>query len=390
MRSVKIILLIIISFLYFPLEGNVIAATDGIYTLSETTYTWDGTDASLLNNPTSDYDYTYGDENRVTYTLPWPFVFYGQAYSQIVADTNGNIWFGANGGVNSFNLATTGPVISAWNNDLSSLYQGGVFLQHKTNPDRVVIEWLTETYSNEGSFSPNNFEIVLLSDNSIRADYRSFSAINGADFGSGISNNDGSHSLSLTTSIAPVYSVAGRSFAIVGPLQPNRVLNISFAGTGNGFITISPAGTVCNTNCASTYPSGTQLTLSPAASAYSLFTGWQNGLCAGVGGCLLTLNADTTETALFDYDAAHQVSIGGTATTYYSTIQAAYNAATNGDVIRLWATVYNESLICDRPLEVTFQGGYDSSFTSITGEVILNGSLSIANGLVIADGLTIH
>ncbi len=387
MRSERKLIALIVACLFLLLEGNVFAATDGIYVLSETTYSWDGTDASLLNNPTPDYEYSYGDESSVTYILPWPFVFYGQSYSQITIDTNGTIWFGANGGVNSFNLATTGPVISAWNNDLSSLYQGGVFVQHKTSPERVVIEWQAETYSDEGSFRPNNFEVILLSDGRIRADYRSFSAINSADFGSGISKNDGSHYLNLTASVAPVSSVAGRSFAITGA---PRVLNLVFAGTGNGFTTIAPAGTVCNTNCTSTFPSGTQLTLSPAAASYSLFTRWQNGQCAGTGVCLLTLNADTTETAVFDYDAAHQVSIGGAATTYYPTIQAAYNAAAHGDVIKLWATTYTESLICNRPLEVTFQGGYDSSFKNITGEMVLKGSLSILDGVVIADGLRIR
>ncbi|WP_145017062.1 right-handed parallel beta-helix repeat-containing protein [Geobacter argillaceus] len=383
----KLIALIIVACLFLLLKSNVFAATDGIYILSETTYSWDGTDASRLNNPTPDYDYSHGDENRITYTLPWPFTFYGQSFTQITVDTNGNVWFGANGNANSFNLPTTGPVISAWNNDLSSLYQGGVFVQHKTNPERVVIEWQAETYSDEGSFSPNIFEVVLSPNGSMRVDYKVFSAINSADFGSGISKNDGSHYLNLTASVAPVYNVAGRSFAITGA---PRVLNLVFAGTGNGFITIAPAGTVCNTNCTSTFPSGTQLTLSPAAASYSLFTRWQNGLCAGTGVCLLTLNADTTETALFDYDAAHQVSIGGTATTYYSTIQAAYNAAAHGDVIKLWATTYTESLVCNRPLEVTFQGGYDSGFTSIIGELILNGSLSILDGVVIADGLRIR
>lgn len=382
-------LITIFTALSLLLAGNAIAATDGIYSISETTYTWDGTDASLLNAATANYDYASGDDDGVTYTLPWPFTFYGQAYTQITVDTNGNVWFGASGNANSFNLPTTGPVIAAWNNDLSSLCYGGAFVQRKANPERVVIEWQAETFSDEGAFTPNVFEVVLFPDGNARIDYRTFSAATSADFGSGISKNDRSHYLDLTAGVAPVFGLAGRSFAIAP--QPNRVLNLAFAGTGNGFITISPAGTVCNTNCAATFPSGTRLTLSPAASAYSLFTGWQNGgLCIGAGDCLLTLNADTTETALFSYDAAHQVSIGGTATTYYSTIQAAYNAAAQGDVIRLWATTYNETLVCARPVEITFRGGYDSGFTSITGDVVLKGSLSITDGVVIADGLSIQ
>jgi len=97
-----------------PLAG---AATDGVYQLTEVSQpVWDGTTASRTIAPTADYDYTYGDEASVTYTLPWAFTFYGQSYSTITADTNGNVWFTATGSAHSFDLATTGrgPVIAAW------------------------------------------------------------------------------------------------------------------------------------------------------------------------------------------------------------------------------------------------------------------------------------
>jgi hypothetical protein len=204
---------LLLAALFFPLK-TACAATDGIYQLSEVISAWDGTDASRTKAPTADYDYTYGDEASVTYTLPWSFSFYGQSYSQITADTNGNIWFGAAGSAHSFDLATTGhgPVIAAWNNDLSSYYYGGVFIQHKTNPERVVIEWQTETYTEEGFYRPNNFAVVLFPNGSIRTDYKTFTTTNGKDFGSGISRGDGLAVLNLTTGYGNVFSLAGRSF----------------------------------------------------------------------------------------------------------------------------------------------------------------------------------
>jgi len=104
----------------------------------------------------------------------------------------------------------------------------------------------------------------------------------------------------------------------------------------------------------------------------------------------LTLNADSSVTAGFDYDVSHQVQVSGGSTGYYPTIQAAYNAAASGDVIKLWSTSYNESLLCNRPIQVTFKGGYDSGYATLTGQVILIGTLSITNGVVIADGLSIQ
>src|ERR1039457_6261949 len=133
--------------LFSSVRGTAWGATDGYYTVAETSSAWDGTDADPLKTPTTDYDYAYGDEESVSYNLPWNMTFYGQNYSSITADTNGNVWFSATDSANSFNLATTGrgPVIAAWNNDLSSAFNGGVFIQHKTNPERIVIEWQTET-----------------------------------------------------------------------------------------------------------------------------------------------------------------------------------------------------------------------------------------------------
>ena len=187
-------------FLTLAISFSSFASTDGIYGLNKNlTASWDGTDGSLIATTTPDYDYVYGDEAFLTYTLPqtWPtFTFYGQTYSQITADTNGNIWFGSAGSANSFILPATGPVIAAWNNDLTSYFNGGVFVQHKTDlplGDRVVIEWQAESYTDEGLALPNNFEVVLFKNGDIRIDYKSFTAANANDSGSGISKNDNAH-----------------------------------------------------------------------------------------------------------------------------------------------------------------------------------------------------
>lgn len=388
MRALLLSLIIIVA------PSLLFAATDDIYQLSEVTSsaTWDGTDAVLPQTPTADYDAVLGDDTSLTYTLPASFsgfTFYRQLYNQITVDTNGNIWFSYSGSAYSFSLPTAGkgPVISAWNNDLSSYAAGGVFIQHKTSPERVVIEWQTETFTDEGSTLLNDFEVVLFADGRIRIDYKDFSAADAKDFGSGISKDDGTHYLGVTDNYSYVHNLAGRYFQFIDVSQlPSNNLSLVFSGTGQGTVTSTPPGIVCNTNCYSPFPTGTQITLHPEPSQYSFFTGWTNGVCSGTADCLLTLNADTSVTSEFEYDAAHQVQLNGG---YYSTIQGAYNAASSTEVIKLWATIYNESLLCDRPVEITFQGGYDSGYTSITGEALLNGTLSIIDGAVIADGLSI-
>lgn len=378
--------------IFSTLITGALAATDGVYTLSEGTYTWDGTDADRFKAASPpDYDYDYGDETSLSYSLPWPFIYYGQTYNQIRVDTNGNIWFGYTGSAYSITLPNTGkgPVIAALNNDLTSLYYGGFFIQHKNDAqgDRVVIEWQAETYGDEGTASLNNFEVVLFSNGTIRADYKTSNAVNSKDFGSGISKDDNTHYLSLTSNFAPTYSLSGRSFAFL-PKPP--IVNVVFSGTGSGTVTSTPDGVACNTNCSSSLPLGTSLMLHPAASQYSLFTGWTNGTCSGTEDCLFTLNADISVTAVFDYDVSHQVQVSGDSNTFYSSIQAAYDVAADPSTIKLWATNYSESLSCGRPVTITLEGGYDSGYSFIVGETVINGALTISNGKIIGNGLRLR
>ena len=65
---------------------------------------------------------------------------------------------------------------------------------------------------------------------------------------------------------------------------------------------------------------------------------------------------------------------------YYSTLQAAYNAAADGDVIQALAIDFTESLTINRAISVTLEGGYMCGFsanppgmTYINGEPHTNG-----------------
>lgn len=256
--AVSLAALFIMGLLLLPCSAA-LAATDGFYQLAEVAAHWDGTDASRTKSPTSDYDYTYGDESSLIYNLPWSFHFYGQSFTQINVDTNGNIWFGAPGSTHSFILANTGRggVISAWNQDLSSYYYGGVFVEHMTDPERVVIEWQTETYTDEGFYLPNNFEVVLFPNGTIRYDYKTFSAQDANDGGSGISRGNGVNFINLSETYGGANTLAGRSFlvtetslpvAVIDPVaSPTTLTTQSISGTlrGTGVdITIDTAAIV--------------------------------------------------------------------------------------------------------------------------------------------------
>ncbi|MEW6001773.1 MAG: PKD domain-containing protein [Nitrospirota bacterium] len=77
-------------------------------------------------------------------------------------------------------------------------------------------------------------------------------------------------------------------------------LYVSKSGTGSGTVTSSPAGINCGSDCTESYNQGTAVTLSSMPYGDSTFMGWTNGACSGTGLCILTINANTTITAIFN------------------------------------------------------------------------------------------
>ena len=75
-------------------------------------------------------------------------------------------------------------------------------------------------------------------------------------------------------------------------------LTIAKAGTGTG--TVTGNGINCGPTCSSTLQLGTDVSLSAAAGAGSVFTGWSLPSCAANAGCGFTLTGSTTVTAIFD------------------------------------------------------------------------------------------
>ncbi len=154
-----------------------------------TTATSDGTRANRHTTEVSGaYQFDYGNEASVAFELPWIFPFYTGNYTSLTADSDGNIWFSTPG---------SGPHIAVWNTDLNSYYHGGVFVQTKSDPDRVVIQWQSETASLAGYGINNDFEAVLYADGQIQLNYTSITGT--TDSGSGL--NDGITTTSLPATV---------------------------------------------------------------------------------------------------------------------------------------------------------------------------------------------
>lgn len=147
-------------------------------------------------------------------------------------------------------------------------------------------------------------------------------------------------------------------------------LDITINGTGKGAITGPSVGISCNSTCGGFYESGSTITLT-AEPDYSLFTGW-SGACSGTGNCIISLQSNTTVTATFTKDDTHVVRLDSPSPLYYSTIQAAYNAAPSNSTIQIWGINLTEACVLNRNISVMLKGGYDDQYSGNAGVTTIN------------------
>lgn len=75
---------------------------------------------------------------------------------------------------------------------------------------------------------------------------------------------------------------------------------------------------------------------------------------------------------------------------YYSSLQTAYNAAADGDVIQAQNHLLQESLNANRNISVTIDGGYDCTYGSNPDSTALMGSATLSSGTVTMKNLRIQ
>lgn len=93
---------------------------------------------------------------------------------------------------------------------------------------------------------------------------------------------------------------------VTASFVPDPQLTVMISGSGNGIVSSSPTNIDCEvpitatTNCVSTFPYGTSVTLTAAPASGSSFAGWSGGGCSGNGTCTFTSTVDQTITATFN------------------------------------------------------------------------------------------
>ncbi len=210
-------------------------------------------------------------------------------------------------------------------------------------------------------------------------------------------------------------------FQYPGGVAVDSSLNVYVADSGNDRIQkFSPL---------SPYPSSPSNLIATAISSSQIYLSWRDNSNnetgftirrkAGINGAYTNIAVGPNVTAYTDIgltpgvtyyyavfasngatiDSAYSDEVGTTPTiptlpvklggTYYSTLQAAYNAAPAGAVIQSQTTQLSETLNINRNISITIDGGYDLNFTTITGETKIKGMVTLSSGKITVRNLRV-
>jgi len=190
-----------------------------------------------------------------------------------------------------------------------------------------------------------------------------------------------------------VYGVDGPTNSYVLTLATNGG---NGAGTINGSTAPSGISVSCGENAtcqqSTPIPGGETVTITATENALtSIFGSWA-GVCAGTVGktCIFTMDSDKTATASFTL--RKQFNVNGA---YYDDLQAAYNAAADGSVIKIMAggpwtgNIAVGTFTADQAKTVTLKGGYDSQYSepAVAGNTTITGRINVKAGKVIMNNV---
>jgi GH25 family lysozyme M1 (1,4-beta-N-acetylmuramidase) len=119
-------------------------------------------------------------------------------------------------------------------------------------------------------------------------------------------------------------------------------LTLTRSGMGTGSVTPS-GGTACAATCSTTYPIGTNLTVTQSAGSGSVFVGWTGGTCTGTGTCTVTMDGARTVIGWFAPLYARTVSLRASSTRVASGT-AITLSGTVGSTNTSWCTVGGQTV----------------------------------------------
>jgi len=163
-------------------------------------------------------------------------------------------------------------------------------------------------------------------------------------------------------------------------------VSIIKSGTGTGTVTSSRARIDCGAKCSAVFPESPAVVMFQTPGPSSGFSGW-GGACSGTGDCAFSMLSDKVVSANFTLSPLVKNKTTGVA---YSSLQTAYNEAKSGDTISALSTLPAAGLILNTAVNLTLEGGYDSTYSSCIGLTPVLGRVNISIAPLRVQGLAIR
>jgi hypothetical protein len=164
---------------------------------------------------------------------------------------------------------------------------------------------------------------------------------------------------------------------------------------GSGVVKSSPySGVNCTAekSCSSTYLKNTAVTLAATAMPGATFAGWSGCDSVAANDCSVTINVARRVTAAFT--CSNGIVKNRESALYYSTIQGAYDAASDGQSVLIQGfgaiSAFPGGMTLDRNISVTLEGGYLCNYLSNPGFTVVGGPVTISAGTVKIGNLIIR
>jgi hypothetical protein len=167
---------------------------------------------------------------------------------------------------------------------------------------------------------------------------------------------------------------------------PIVTLSIIKSGSGSGEVAVTNGGAICGTNCEPVFTLNSPVTLTATPHILSTFDGWTGCTSIGANGeCNVTMSDSKGVTAAFVL--APKAKIGATG---YSQLSDAYAYAGATAEILTLNDVLIEDVTLHQDKAITLKGGWNASYSVLTGQTVIKGNLTIQNGSLRANGLKIR
>lgn len=148
--------------------------------LASTSFSW--VDITGVGAPFTISDWVEDDEGQASVGLPWPFPWFGDTYSTLYVDANGNLGF-EDWSVDTWIGDNRIPSPSQPNNRIAAFYmdmagpdtqacggtEGAVYTYYDSAGDRFIIEY--DRWCTWGDYQLNTFEVILYSDGRVVVQY---------------------------------------------------------------------------------------------------------------------------------------------------------------------------------------------------------------------------